>query len=96
MLWLENSIAFESKGIVGKFLVVQWLALGAFTDGAWVQPLVRELRSCKPCDMDKIFFKCGLLLFKFLLLYYFLKNLVIMPSEIIFLSKHRLNWYLQS
>ena len=28
--------------------MLQWLGLGAFTAGAWVQSLVRELRSCKP------------------------------------------------
>ena len=28
-------------------MVVQWLGLGAFAARAWVQSLVRELRSCK-------------------------------------------------
>ena len=32
----------------GNSLVAQWLALGAFTAVAWIQSLVRELRSCKP------------------------------------------------
>ena len=27
--------------------MVQWLGHGSFTAGAWVQSLVRELRSCK-------------------------------------------------
>jgi len=31
----------------GEFLAGQWLGLGAFTIMAWVQPLVRELMSCK-------------------------------------------------
>ena len=34
-------------------LVVQWLGLRAFTSGAQAQPLVRELRSCKPHDAAK-------------------------------------------
>ena len=34
-------------------LAVQWLGLLAFTARAWVQSLVRELRSCKPRDMAK-------------------------------------------
>ena len=29
----------------GNFLATQWLRLSAFTPGAWVQPLVKELRS---------------------------------------------------
>lgn len=29
--------------------MAQWLGLGIFTAVAWVQPLVSELRSCKPC-----------------------------------------------
>ena len=28
--------------------MVQWLGLSAFIGGAWVQSLVRKLRSCKP------------------------------------------------
>ena len=34
-------------------MVVQWLGLRAFTAGAQVQSLVRELRSWKPCGMAK-------------------------------------------
>ena len=34
--------------ITGNSLAVQWLGLHAFTAGAWVQSLVRELRSPKP------------------------------------------------
>ena len=37
----------------GNSLAVQWLGLGAFTAGAWVQSLVKELRSCKSCDVAK-------------------------------------------
>ena len=33
----------------GNSLVVQWLGLITFTARAWVQSLVRELRSCQPC-----------------------------------------------
>ena len=32
----------------GTSLAIQWLGHRAFTDGAWVQSLVRELRSHKP------------------------------------------------
>ena len=34
-------------------MVVQWLQFGPFTALAWVWSLVRELRSCKPCDKVK-------------------------------------------
>ena len=34
-------------------LVVQWLGLSAFTAVVWVQSLVRELRSCKLCNLVK-------------------------------------------
>ena len=41
---------FSTTGpIVGNSLVVHWLGLSAFTVLAWVQSLVREPRSCKPC-----------------------------------------------
>ena len=40
----------------GNFLAVQWLGLGAFIAGAWVQSLVRELRSQKPQGMAKKIF----------------------------------------
>ena len=33
--------------VLGKSLAIQWLGLEAFTAGAQVQSLVRELRSCK-------------------------------------------------
>ena len=33
--------------------MVQWLGLGTFTAMAWVQSLVRELRSYKPLGVDK-------------------------------------------
>ena len=35
----------------GNSLAVQWLGLGTFTARAWVQSLVRELRSHKPRGM---------------------------------------------
>ena len=35
----------------GNSLGAQWLALGAFTAMAWIQSLVRELRSCKLCTV---------------------------------------------
>ena len=41
------------KQALGSSLVVQWLGLGTFTVVAWVQSLVRELRSCKPCGSAK-------------------------------------------
>ena len=34
---------------LGNSLVVQWLGLGTFIAGAWVQSLI-ELRSCKLCS----------------------------------------------
>ena len=37
----------------GNALAVQWLGLREFTAGAWVQTLLRELRSHKPCSMAK-------------------------------------------
>lgn len=33
--------------------MVQWLRVGASTAGAWVQDLVKELRSHKPSNMTK-------------------------------------------
>ena len=39
---------FKRKPLHGKSLVVQWLELRAFTAVAWVQFLVKELRSHKP------------------------------------------------
>ena len=39
---------FIKNGIDGSSLVVQWLGLSAFTAGAQVQSLVREMRSHKP------------------------------------------------
>ena len=37
----------------GNSLVAQWLALGASTALAWIQSLVRELRSCKLCTVAR-------------------------------------------
>ena len=42
-----------SKEFGRKSLVVQWLGLSASTAVVWVQSLVRELRSCKPCNVVK-------------------------------------------
>ena len=39
--------------ILGYSLAIQWLGLGTFTAMAWVQPLVKELRSYKPRGMAK-------------------------------------------
>ena len=44
---MEKRIVSSAKGAGGSSLAVQWLGLGAFTAGAWVQSLIRELRSCK-------------------------------------------------
>ena len=41
----------------GNSLAIQGLALSAFTTVAWVQPLVGELRSHKPCSTAKKIFK---------------------------------------
>lgn len=32
----------------------QWLGLGSFTSGAWVQSLVRELRPHKLCSREEV------------------------------------------
>ena len=37
----------------GNSLAVQWLGLGSFMSGAWVQSRVRELRYCKRVDTVK-------------------------------------------
>ena len=37
------------KCVSGNSLVVQWLRFRAFTIVAWIQSLVRELRSYMPC-----------------------------------------------
>ena len=41
-------------------LVVQWLGLDIFTEVAWVQSVVRELRSHKPRGMVKTICVCVL------------------------------------
>ena len=41
------------KCTFGNSLVVQWLGLWAFIAMAWVQSLVRKLRSCKTCSAGK-------------------------------------------
>ena len=43
----------HKKRELGSSLAVQWLGLGAFTAGARVQSLVRELGSRKPRSMAK-------------------------------------------
>ena len=43
----------STNSITGNSLVVQWLGLHAFTAGARVQSLVRELKSCVPCGVAK-------------------------------------------
>ena len=42
------------KCYIGTCLESQWFRLGAFTVGAWIQSLVRELRSHMLCGMAKI------------------------------------------
>ena len=49
MILLESRITIMG----GNSLVVQWLRLIAFTAGARVQSLLRELRSCKPHSAGK-------------------------------------------
>ena len=44
---------FSLKNVTGNSLAVQWLGLGAFTAGARVGSLVREVRSCKPPSAGK-------------------------------------------
>ena len=47
-----SSLKFGLKNKqTGSSPAVQWLEPGAFTAVAWVQFLVGELRSCKPCSM---------------------------------------------
>ena len=43
-----------TKVAPGNLLVVQWLELRALTAGAWIQSLVRELRSCKMSGVAKV------------------------------------------
>ena len=45
--------------VPGNSLAVQWLGLWAFTAGAWVQSLVRELSSYKPQGTAKGKKACG-------------------------------------
>ena len=37
--------------VLGNFLVVLWLGLSTFSARAWVQSLVGELRTHKPCGV---------------------------------------------
>ena len=46
--------------ISGNSLVVQWLGLDIFTEVAWVQTLVRELRPRKPSVLLKKICVCML------------------------------------
>jgi len=41
---------------LGDSLVAQWLGLGVFTAGAWIQSLVQKLGSHKPFGMAKTTF----------------------------------------
>ena len=43
-----GNMLFKSDLTSGNSLAAQWLGLSAFTAVAWVQSLVRELRSHKP------------------------------------------------
>ena len=52
-IWSYLGEARFKMGMSGNSLVVQWLGLHAFTARAWVQSLVRELRSHKLCGMAK-------------------------------------------
>ena len=49
----EKRVLKEVREEEGSSLVVQWLALGAFTAMVWVQSLVGELRSPKPHSLAK-------------------------------------------
>ena len=48
-----RSPEWQETAEMGNFLVVQWLGRCAFTAGAWVQSLIRELSFPKPQDMAK-------------------------------------------
>ena len=50
---LEKQKANHKRKSTGNSLAVQWLGLGAFTAWPWVQSLVWELISCKPCSIAK-------------------------------------------
>ena len=50
LIFLVVTLKKQKEGI---FLVVQWLRLGTFTNGAPVQYLVQELRSHKSQGMAK-------------------------------------------
>ena len=46
-------MATIKKDKKGNSLTIQWLRHGTFTAMAWVQSLVRKLRSPKPCGAVK-------------------------------------------
>ena len=48
-----RNLDYILKRPLGNSLVLQWLGFRPFTVGAWVQSLVWELRSLKPCDSKK-------------------------------------------
>ena len=52
--WILTTVSGVLNNVgSGNSLVVQWLGLGTVTARAWVQSLVRELRSCKLCGVTK-------------------------------------------
>ena len=54
--WRKYSIKIHADTFENdpwEFLVVQWLGLGAFTAGFWLQFWLGELRFCKPCGAAK-------------------------------------------
>ena len=44
---------YFKKQLQGNSRAVQWLSLGAFTAGSWVQSLPEQLRSCTVCSVAK-------------------------------------------
>ena len=40
---------YSDQDRVGNSLAVQWLELCTLNAGAWVQSMIRALRSCRPC-----------------------------------------------
>ena len=66
LIFLVATLKKQKEGI---FLVVQWLRLGTFTNGAQAQYLVGEPRSHKPHSMAKKK-KCKKNLVKLILIFY--------------------------
>ena len=84
MILLESRITIMG----GNSLVVQWLGLIAFTAGARVQSLLRELRSCKDTVQAKK--KKGIAIMMETFYYYFFNDFLSyglkQKSEIVFLQ----------